>query len=163
MKIRNFALFILLSCSATSLWANSKTPGKVIAGYVEKIVIENQSFTTKAKLDTGAKTSAIYADKIERFRKNGQRWVEFTLILNEKVTLERQRVRQVKIKGDGGDFDARPVVELDICFNGRHYTTEFTLADRGEYIYPVLLGREFLNGKALVDPEETFLTLASCP
>jgi hypothetical protein len=156
-------IFILLTATSQGLWASSKTPGKVISGYVEKIVVENQSFTAKAKLDTGAKTSAIYADKIERFRKNGQRWVRFTLMLDEKLTIERQRVRKVKIKDDDGEFDARPVVELDICFNGRHYNTEFTLADRSEYIYPVLLGREFLNGRALVDPEETFLTLASCP
>lgn len=161
-------LTLLLSIACLLANADSKTPGKVIAGYVEKVVIENQDFNTKAKLDTGAKTSSIYASNIERYRKNGQRWVRFTLMIEDsknnlkKTVLEKQRSRKVKIKDNDGEHEVRPVVELDICFNGRHYTTEFTLADRQQYIYTVLLGREFLEGVAIVDPEEAFLTLGAC-
>ena len=69
----------------------------------------------------------------------------------------------MRIKNSDGNHDRRSVVELEICFDGRKHVTEFTLADRSEYIYSVLLGREFMQGIAVVDPESTFLTQAVCP
>ena len=69
---------------------------------------------------------------------------------------------KANIKNYDGVHDQRYVVDLDICFNGRKYLTEFTLADRSEYIYDVLLGRQFLKKVAIIDPNSTFLTLATC-
>jgi len=163
------ALFIVMLSSYS--FASSDTPGKVIAGWVEKISIKNQSYALKAKLDSGAKTSSVHAENIELFKRDGQRWVRFQLLLEgaegaegeiETLTLEKSRVRRVKIKEHDGDHDSRPVVELDICFDGRPYAVEFTLTDRSAFIYPVLLGRRFLAGVAVVDPEVTFLTQAQC-
>lgn len=106
-------LILLLVFGSNSAIASSKTPGKVVAGYIEKVVIENQKFSTKAKLDTGAKTSSIYAENIEKFKVGKERWVRFTLVLDDvknikhKITLERKRARRVKIK----NHDAYP----DLC------------------------------------------------
>lgn len=149
-------------------YAHAKQPARVIAGRVEKIRIENQPYDVKAKLDTGAKTSSIYATNVEPFKKDGKRWARFTLHLNDskgntyKLDLEKPRARKANIKNHDGQHDKRYVVELDICFNGRQYSTEFTLADRNEYIYGVLLGREFLKQTAIVDANKTFLTLSAC-
>lgn len=146
----------------------AKQPARVIAGWVEKIRIENQTYDVKAKLDTGAKTSSIYATDVEAFKKDGKRWARFILHMTDskgtkhKLKLEKPRARKANIKNHDGNHDKRYVVELDICFNGRKFTTEFTLADRNEYIYGVLLGREFLKHAAIVDPNKTFLTLATC-
>lgn len=148
---------------------SSSDPGKVIAGWVEKISLGGQPLTLKAKLDTGAKTSSIHAINIEPFMHEGKRWVKFDLLLkdvdDEQHTLhmEKPRSRRVRIKNNDGEHDPRSVVELEICFDGRKHLAEFTLADRSEYIYDVLLGREFLQGIAVVDPESTFLTQANCP
>lgn len=153
---------------AGSVMAGSKTPGKVIAGWVEKVTVVSADSVTKAKLDTGAKTSSIYAINVENFERKGQRWTKFDLVVtdsddNEKVvSLERKRVRKVRIKGEGSDYERRSVVMLPVCFDGRRYEVEFTLADRKNYIYPVLLGREFLKGRVVVDSEATFLTKAAC-
>lgn len=148
--------------------ANSDNPGKVIAGWVEKVSIKGQPFVLKAKLDSGARTSSIHAEDVELFKRDGQRWVRFKLVLEDAegetkvLAMEKSRQRRVKIKEHDGNHDSRPVVELDICFDGRPYSIEFTLADRSEFIYPVLLGRRFLAGIAVVDPEATFLTQAQC-
>lgn len=148
--------------------ASSDNPGKVIAGWVEKISLKEHKNILKAKLDSGAKTSSIHAEDIELFKRDGERWVRFNLIVdNEKgktrtVALEKMRERRVKIKEHDGNHDSRPVVKIDICFDGRSYPVEFTLADRSEFIYPVLLGRRFLAGIAVIDPESTFLTQAQC-
>ena len=145
-----------------------KDPAKVIAGWVEKVQIENLSYDIKAKLDTGAKTSSIHASDIEPFKKEGKSWIKFTLHLTDsygnshKVKLEKPRLRKASIKNNDGDHDLRYVVNLNLCFNGRNYLAEFTLADRSEYIYSILLGRRFLKKVAVIDPDETFLTLAEC-
>ena len=159
--------FILINTAHLS-FASSTTPAKVVAGWVERVVIENQDYAVKAKLDTGAKTSSIYAENIELFKKDKKTWVRFTLVLPDenkslhRITLEKPRSRRVKVKEHDGVHDRRPVVDLDVCFNGFHYNAEFTLANREEYIYSILLGRRFLNEKAIIDPATTFQTLAKC-
>ena len=160
-------LNVFASCNVFGLSATN-TPAKVQAGWVESITVEKQVFTTKAKLDTGAKTSSMYAENIKQFKENGKRWVTFTLVLKDehkkahRIDMKRRRSRRVKVKEHDGEHDSRPVVELELCFDGRPYKTEFTLTDRREYIYGVLLGRSFLKGKAVIDSEQTFLTLSRC-
>ena len=161
-------LLIMLLVLPLSGQASSTDPGKVIAGWVEKISFRENGVITKAKLDTGAKTSSVHAENIVVFSRDEKKWVRFELVVTDpedrefRTTLERPRVRRVKIKEHSGEHDSRPVVELALCFDGRYHLAEFTLADRTEFIYDVLLGREFLRGVAVVDPDATFLTMATC-
>ena len=168
MNVLHGLCFALL-LAAPLAHGSSQDPGKVIAGWVEKISLVEQPLVLKAKLDTGAKTSSIHAINIELFMREGERWVKFDLLLDDvddkqhTLHMERPRVRRVRIKDHDGVDDRRAVIELEICFDGRKHVTEFTLADRSEYIYDVLLGREFLQGIVVVDPDSTFLTQAHCP
>ena len=153
---------------AFSSVSQSKEPAKVIAGWVEKVRIDGHDFEVKAKLDTGARTSSVHAKDIKSFKKDGGRWVKFTLILEDskdnlhEIYIEKPRSRRTNIKNHDGEHDKRHVVDFEICFNGRKYTTEFTLADRSEYIYDILLGRQFLKKAALVDSTKIFLTDPQC-
>ena len=162
-------LCVALLLAAPLAHGSSADPGKVIAGWVEKISLVEPPLVLKAKLDTGAKTSSIHAINVEQFVREGDRWVKFDLLLEDvdgqqhTRHMEKPRVRRVRIKDNDGDDDRRAVVELEICFDGRKHVTEFTLAERTDYIYDVLLGREFLQGIAVVDPDSTFLTQAHCP
>lgn len=159
-------LFLLFSSSI--VLADSTIPGKVIAGWVEKISFSDNNLTVKVKLDTGAKTSSIFAKDIKKYKRESENWVDFTLVLqNEdgkvhKIPMSAPRSRKVRIKNHDGEHDRRVVVEIPFCFDGRMHEAEFTLADRSEYIYPVLLGRAFLEKVAIVDPDATFLTKATC-
>ena len=161
-------VFLLASLLVFPMITQGKEHAKVIAGWVEKVQIENLTYDIKAKLDTGAKTSSIHASDVKPFEKDGKRWVKFTLHLTDshgkthKIKLEKPRLRKASIKNNAGDHDLRYVVNLNLCFNGRKYLTEFTLADRSEYIYSILLGRRFLKKVAVIDPAKTFLTLAEC-
>lgn len=169
MKILHGLCAAILLLAAPLTQGDSQDPGKVIAGWVEKISLAEPPLILMAKLDTGAKTSSIHAINVEQFKKEGERWVRFDLLLRDvddkqhTFHMEIPKARRVRIKNSDGDHDRRAVVELAICFDGRKYVTEFTLANRSEYIYDVLLGREFLQGIAVVDPENTFLTQANCP
>lgn len=140
---------------------------KVIAGWLETITLPATGWVIKAKLDTGAKTSSIHATNIEEFKRDGKRWVRFDVHDSTKkespVTLERRQIRRVRIKDHDDPATRRSVVELEICLDGRLHKAQFTLADRGNFHYPVLLGRRFLDGVAVVDPAEKYLTSPSCP
>ncbi len=157
-------LWLSLPCAAATA-----EPNKVMAGWLETVSLTDlPDHPVKAKLDTGAKTSSINARNIESFTRDGKPWVRFELALKNlqgqirTLPLERPRLRSVLIKERDGKPGKRPVVALGLCFSGGLHEAEFTLADRTEFNYPVLLGRRFLAGIAVVDPQATYLTQPDC-
>ncbi len=159
------ALLIFLLLLPTALTAKPTAA----VGWVEKILLGPDTIPVKAKLDTGARTSSLQADRIETFTRDGQKWVRFRVELEDangkkhRLILERPRIRGVRIKEHEGEYDRRPVVEMAFCLGGERHVTEFTLVDRSRFIYPVLLGRRFLEKFAPVDAGRTFTREARCP
>ncbi len=141
---------------------------KLIAGWLERVTLVASGHVVKAKLDTGAKTSSLHATSIEQIERDGTKMVRFVLegmsdSGQPPVTVERKLVRNVRIKEHKAPSVRRPVVEMEICLDGRRYRSQFTLADRSNFHYPVLLGRRFLAGVAVVDPAKKYLTEQGCP
>ena len=133
---------------------------KLVMGWLESVYLKPWNLRVTAKLDTGAKTSSVHADQIDHFTKDGHEWVRFTLVGSEDkkpLVVERPLVRTAYIKERGARSSKRDVVKLSLCKNGRDYETEFTLVDRSNFNYPLLLGRSFLQDVALIDAAETFL------
>jgi hypothetical protein len=129
-------------------------------GWLESVFLLPSSIPVTAKLDTGAKTSSVHARSVEHFTQQGKEWVRFRFQAERgdaTITLERPLVRTAVIKERQSNSSTRDVVLLAICKNGRVYETEFTLNDRSNFNYPILLGRSFLENVALVDASETFL------
>lgn len=143
--------------------------GEAPLGWVERVVMEPDAIPVKAKLDTGARTSSLHAEDIALFDRDDRKWVRFRFSVTDaddkqrEVTLERPRVRRVRIKEHEGEYDRRPVVEMTFCLGAERYTEEFTLVDRSRFIYPVLLGRRFLSKVAPVSAGDTFTRKPSCP
>ncbi|MGJ8670063.1 MAG: ATP-dependent zinc protease family protein [Oceanococcus sp.] len=141
---------------------------RVLAGWVERIALRASGDELKAKLDTGAKTSSINATNIKRLKRDGKKWVQFTLEYQTakggpgKVQLEKPLRRNVQVKEHEGDNDRRAVVDLEFCFAGQWHVAQFSLVDRRKFVYPVLLGRRFLQTSTLIDPSATFLTETNC-
>lgn len=141
---------------------------KNIYGLYEKVQLpEIDNLKVKAKLDTGALTSSFGATDIEFFEKDGAQWVRFRPQVKnlELPILEKELVRHSKIKVRSDDLDEeddkaytrRPVVVLNICFDGVLYPTEVNLTDRSRFNYPLLLGSSALvNYKAVIDPSLKF-------
>lgn len=162
---------VLLVVSTTPITATTAhaATGKVIAGWLENVYVTAAADRQiVAKLDSGARTSSIYARNIESFTRNDEPWVRFELVLGGKkegahlVPLERPVVRYVRIKEHDGNHNRRPIVDLEFCFSGRLHRTEFSLVDRSQFNYSVLLGRRFLAGIAVIDPDASFLTKPDC-
>lgn len=132
---------------------------RAVMGWLESVFFRPWNIRMTAKLDTGANTSSLHAERIERFTRNGDKWVRFSLGRGEdkKVVVERPVIRMANIKQHGKGSSQREVVMMVLCKNGKEYETEFTLVDRSNFSYPVLLGRSFLKDTALVDAGSTFL------
>ncbi len=162
------SLYFPLAWSAAPPESQSSPRPKITSGWVEKIRLLPSQDILKAKLDTGAKTSSINARDIRRFKRDGDKWASFELHYKtadgelKSFRLERPIARNIRVKEHDRENARRPVVELDFCFNGRAHRTQFSLVDRSKFVYPVLLGRRFLSGVAVIDPARTFLTAAHC-
>jgi hypothetical protein len=128
---------------------------KQIVGEKENVLFTNLNIIMRARVDTGATTSALDARDIQIFERNGEQWVRFTIINPEtkaSVELERQRVRRVLItQGNVEDAERRPVIELRVTVGRVTQMAEFTLSDRSNLEFPVLIGRNILRDVMLVD------------
>lgn len=130
---------------------------QVILGWIEEVVIGEGVLHLEAKLDTGADTSSLDANQIRRLRRksSGKRFVEFAVLdpsTDEPVWFKEPLVRMARIKQHSGRTQERPVVELEICIGSISRRVEFTLVSRQHFEYPVLLGREAMEGVIIVDP-----------
>ena len=80
----------------------------------------------------------------------------------EKVTLERKIQRVALIKRKGAGSQKRPVVILGICLGNHFKHVEVNLVDRSNFLYPMLIGRSFMEGSLIVDPSSKYVTKPKC-
>ncbi len=133
-------------------------------GYVEKLWLESYETALPAKIDTGAKTSSINAPDFEVFKKNGKKWVRFTLETKsgKKRAIKKPVARFVRIRRAGVEAKERPIIKLKTCLGGKTQVAEFSLADRSEMNYQAIVGRALLRNRFLVNPAEAFLASGRC-
>ncbi|ART78882.1 ATP-dependent zinc protease family protein [Oceanisphaera avium] len=129
--------------------------GKLVVGETEQVWLDIVNDDFAARIDTGATTSSLSAQDITVFERDGKPWVSFNMAhegVDEKLQVETPLVRYVRIRqASADDADRRPVVELTMRIGSFTEKTEFTLTDRSQMTYSVLLGREFLKDIAVVD------------
>lgn len=115
----------------------------------------------KARVDSGAKTSALHALNIQPFTRNGARWVSFevhplqddrSILLRCEALVHDRRA----VKNSGGVSDKRYVIKTVLVMGDRKWEVEVTLTNRDSMGYRMLLGREAMSGKLLVDPSTGF-------
>lgn len=123
---------------------------------------EHGAMWIKAKVDTGARTSAIHARNVKMFVRNGQDWVRFTVMpwqssTHDSVQVEAQLEDQRWVRSSSGQREFRPVVLLPVQIAGRTQVVEFTLSHRPQMGFRILLGRQALRGQYQVDPSQSYL------
>ncbi len=115
-----------------------------------------------AKIDTGARISAIHAEEIERV---GSQMVRFRLVMDRKTEkskwVKARLVRMTKIKPSSGRAQLRYVIEAKIRLGSHQFKTEISLVSRSEMLCRMLVGRETLRGRYLVDADRTFVVSRS--
>jgi len=114
-----------------------------------------------AKIDTGAASSSIDASQITEVAGAPTRTVQFRVHLDDGRIIESQApvidMRTVRNPGRGGREEERYVIRTDLVLAGQVWPIEVTLARRTRMEYRMLVGREALAGRAIVDPAGAFL------
>ena len=134
--------------------------GKLILGESEWVYVEEANGAFQSRVDTGAATSSISATDITVFEREGKRWVKFKMPLDngKSLDIEAPFVRYVKIKQASADgSDRRPVVRLTMQLGSLTEKAEFSLKDRSDMDFSLLLGREFIKDVAVVDVAREFV------
>lgn len=113
----------------------------------------------KARVDSGAKTSSIHAFNIQPFRRSGKTWVSFEIhpIQNNRRTVircERPVIDKRVIKSSSGLSETRYVVNAHLKLGEELWEVELTLANRDSMGFRMLLGREAMQNRLIVDPSE---------
>jgi ribosomal protein S6--L-glutamate ligase len=116
----------------------------------------------KARVDSGAKTSALHAINIAPFVKEAENWVKFDInpIQNNLKTVihcEAKLVDKRIVKSSSGFREQRYVIKTNLCIGNDTWEIEMTLTNRDSMGFRMLLGREAMSGRILVDPEQKYL------
>ena len=137
---------------------------------LDKIIVGSQEWCglpglripfIKARVDSGARTSSIHAFNIKTFKRNGESWVGFDVHPLQKdrqttVHCESPVVDRRIIKSSNGGSEKRYVVRSELRLGAHSWDIELTLTNRDSMGYRMLLGREAMQGRILVDPSSSF-------
>ncbi|MCC0178950.1 ATP-dependent zinc protease [Waterburya agarophytonicola K14] len=152
-----------MSKNLKSTYYNKSTQDRAIIGWREIIALPQLKIDwVKAKIDTGARSSAIHAFEIEELTIEGKSFVRFqvhplqrddqTIIVTQAELLEYREV-----KNSGGKAELRPVIVTEVKLGQQQWQIELTLTNRDVMGFRMLLGRQAVRNKFLVDPGKSFL------
>jgi hypothetical protein len=137
--------------------------GKAVLGWREWLALPDLAIPhIKAKVDTGAKTSALHAFYVQSFERNGKSWVRFGVhplqgSIEHVVECEAPVKDVRRVTDSGGHAEMRPVIETSLLVQGRVRVIELTLTDRENMTFRMLLGRSALRRHFVVDSGKSFL------
>jgi hypothetical protein len=115
----------------------------------------------KSKIDTGARTSSLHAFDLEWFQHGDAPWVRFEVhpwqrSVADAIVTEAPVVSTRDIRSSSGTVDHRPVVRTLLRLGETTVDAEVTLTRRDEMGFRMLVGREALRGRFLVDPSVSY-------
>jgi hypothetical protein len=116
----------------------------------------------KAKIDTGARSSSLHAFDIHVAGEGKHPWVHFKVhpIQRDSVTIVQCKVRLHEyrnVKSSSGHSELRPIIRTPMQLGDETWPIELTLTSRDEMGFRMLLGREAIRGRFVVDPNRSYL------
>lgn len=116
----------------------------------------------KAKVDTGARTSALHASNIEVFEEDGRQMVAFNIYPRSRdaepvVQCTAPLLARRRIRNSGGQDSFRYIISAKIKLGDQIWPVEISLTRRDRLQLRMLLGRTALENRYLVDPDKCYL------
>ncbi|HUU65992.1 MAG TPA: RimK/LysX family protein [Methyloceanibacter sp.] len=114
----------------------------------------------RAKIDTGARTSALHAANIERFERDGCDWVRFSPLTGRKSEMrcEAQLVHHRHIKNTGGSSEERPIIETTLVLGRYRWPIEVSLTNRDNMEFDLIVGRTAVRRyRMVVNPGRSYI------
>ncbi len=136
---------------------------KPILGWREWVALpELNIMQIKAKIDTGARSSALHAFTIEPYHKGGEAWVMFALHplqknLHKVVECHAPVKDRRMVSDSGGHKQRRYVIDTQLVIGQSIITAEMTLTNRDSMLFRMLIGRTAMAHRFLVSPEASYL------
>lgn len=139
--------------------------GPLVIGWKERVALPELGIPSlKAKVDTGARTSALHVAALRVLEEGdaGEAELEVTLAPDRRRPdrLVRARVHQIariRVTDSGGHRELRPVIETDLLLGAVRRRIRLTLTDRSTMLFRMILGRKALEGRFLVDVSKKYV------
>jgi hypothetical protein len=134
-----------------------------IIGWRERVALPDLGIAQiKAKIDTGARSSALHAFDVEPFSRDDKTMVRFKVHPYQRdthrtVSAEAELIDQRQVRNSGGHAQLRPVIQTMVELNGERWLIELTLTNRDVMGFRMLLGRQAVRKRFLVDAGRSFV------
>ncbi|RCS54711.1 ATP-dependent zinc protease [Bremerella cremea] len=117
----------------------------------------------KAKIDTGARSSSLHAYDLKYEERDGHQWVRFKVHPRQRssdapIVAMAKILEFRKVRSSNGHVTKRPVILTTVDVLGEHWEIELTLANRDAMGFRMLIGREAIRGRLLVDSGASYLS-----
>lgn len=132
---------------------------QIIIGRAEELDLLGYALGVPAKIDTGAFRSSIHATGIKVVTVDGKEQLHFNILGHRCTPISRavvsERFEKIKVRSSNGHESERYEVTFKVKVGPKIFNTSFSLADRANNVFPVLIGREALKKRFIVDPDKT--------
>ncbi len=141
----------------------SPQPHLPLIGWRERVVLPELNISSvKAKIDTGARSSALHAFDIETFEREGVEFVRFKVHPSQRdrtktITAEAPLLEMRTVRNSGGKSELRPVITTTVALGAQQWPIELTLTNRKLMGFRMLLGRQAVRRRFLVDSGKSYL------
>lgn len=134
-----------------------------ILGWREWVALPDLGIAAiKAKIDTGARSSALHAFAVETFSQGGKEKIRFKIHPQQRDTTqttiaEADLLDRRQVRNSGGRAELRYTILTPVKIGEMRWSIELTLTDRDAMGFRMLLGRQAIRGRFCVDPGRSFL------